>query len=342
MKILKIALTLFLLNSINLFGQPEGLTSEKIKENNITKVVAYLDMESDDPQFENLEVRFFDFDNESRCIRKKFIYPFYDVVTTSNEYIETYNENGKLTDRISIYRNEPLTKKDKEFIGLFGETNDTTIFKFKYDNAGKILSEVEFKVGSNDTLITEFRYRDSLKTNQIHYSTKSKGELNSNNYEIEFSYDDLGRISKEKKTPKTINQHSITSYKYLGETDKLIEKKTSYDFKWLRIFRGGERSLEVSQDSINSELTIYEYDENQNLLKRTSYRSYPEMETNFHGREYKYTDKLLIEEQTFNKSEEVINLTDKIQYQYDSRGMLIEERMIYREELKYRYRFKYE
>lgn len=338
----RVLLILFLLNNINLFGQPEGLSKEKIKENNITKVVAYLDMESDDPQFENLEVRFFEFDEEARCIRKKYIYPFYDVVSTSNEYIESYDDYGNLIERIRIYGKEPLTQKDKEYIGLFGEKNDTTIFKFKYNNSGRIIREIEFKVGNNDTLVTEFTYEDSLNTKQIHYSTKSEEELNSNNYEIEFLYDDLGRVLQEKRTPKTLNQSSITSYKYLGESDKLIEKKTSLDFKWLRVHRGGNSSIKVSQDSINSEIIIYKYDENQNLLKRTSYSSYPEMETNFHGKEFKYIDDLLVEEQNFNKSEEVINLTDKIQYQYDSRGLLLEERMIYREELKYRYRFKYE
>jgi hypothetical protein len=76
----KLLVAFFLLNSVNLFCQPEGLTKKKIADNGIYKVTAFLDMESDDLQFENMDVRFFKFNQASKCIYKKLIYPFYDFV----------------------------------------------------------------------------------------------------------------------------------------------------------------------------------------------------------------------------------------------------------------------
>jgi len=327
--------------SIDILAQTEA-KREIIKTNNITSAFAYLDMVSDDPQFENIEVQSFEYDEEGRNIKAKYVYPFYDVVTTSDEYLTTYDNNENIITKIHIHRNEPLTKRDRKFIAALGETNDTTITHFDFDSSDKVLKKVEFKLTYKDTLIAEYEYDDSLLIKSTHYDIQDRGSLDSENYTVEYSYDDLGRLSKEKKTPETLDSYSITEYKYLKDSKKIIQKVTYNDFKWFGTYKDGGIGVGVSQDSVKNKATVYEYDENENLIKETFYLSFPNLETDFYGGKYKYADDRLIEQQSFKKFTDVINLTDKIEYLHDSKGLLIEKRMIYNEKLEYTYKFKYE
>ena len=325
-----------------IFCQPQGLNPELVKSNGIKKATAVLDVESDDPEFENLEVQRFEFDETGRCVRAKYIYPFFDVVTTSEEYFFKFDERGNLTEKMKVYKNVPLTDKDKEYIGLFGQSNDTTVFKYEFSLTNNLLEEIEIDKSKGDTLMTQYNYKDSMLITSVHFSTQHKGQLNPNNCTSKYFYDSLGRLSEVRKFPETLNMFSITTYQYLGNTEHVVEEKIINDFKWVHVFKGPQkRSIEVSQDSLNGKTTKYEYDKNGNLLKETIYFSLSNTESNFYGKEYKYQNNHLLEKQSFDKTDKVIALTDKIKFEYNAKGILLEEKMIYDEVLRYTYRFKY-
>ncbi|MEM7102893.1 MAG: hypothetical protein AAF502_07185 [Bacteroidota bacterium] len=331
-----------MINWFSLQSQPEDIFSQSLIDNQLTKANAFLDLASDDPTFENLEVQWFEYNEKTGTIREKYLFPFYDVVTTSNEYIYSFDERKNITRKVKIYRTEPITKQGKNYVQLFGATNDTTITIYQYNQNNQLLTESEFAPGGVDTTKILYKYQDGVLINSIHYSSVTKGTLGSENHFVEYFYDHLGRLSEERKTPETLNLYSTTQYQYLGETKLLSEKTTSNDFAWQLIFDMGKKRTEVSQDSLNGEKVKYEYDDNLNLTKQTFFRSLSDLSTNFHGREYKYENNLMIEEQSFNTSDEVINLTDKIQYVYDSRGLLIEKKMIFSGILRYTYKYNYE
>ena len=338
----KIGIFAFLmLTTCQIFSQPKGLSTELIMSNRISQVIAFLDMESNDSIFENLEVQNFEFDDKGRCVRKKHIYPFYDVVTTSFEYFFKFDANDNVIEKIIVQKTEALTDKDKEFIGLFGETNDTTVYQYEYDSAFRLLKELEFKLDDEDTLVVEYKYEKSLLKESVHYSTMNKGKLSSNNFTKYYYYDKEGRLLEVRKAPETLNSYSTSTITYLGNTRKKLEVKTINEFRWYRVYEEGNKSIEVSQDSLNGKIEKYEYDNDGNLLKEITFRSLSDFESNFYGNTYKYKNNRLIEEQSFNKSSTVINLTDKIQYEYDSNGLLVKEKMIYDGELIYTYLFKY-
>lgn len=333
-------LLLCILSKSILFGQIEGLSLGQIVTNNITEVNAYLDMSSDDPLYENLKVKTFKFDDKGRCVYKKYIYPFYDVVGTSEEYFIKYNNRGNITEKIWIRKTVGISKQGIDYIAMFGETNDTTVTEY-YFTSDVLNKELEYKKGKGDTLITIYEYQDSLLIHSNHFSTKNIAKIHKENFSKRYYYDDQGRLERIDESPEGVNGYSINRIKYIGNSELIYEDLTFNKFRWLRTFKNGESSLSVSQDSLAGQRIVFLYDKKNNLIKETNYRSLDNFNENYYGREYQYRDNLLVEEQVFNKSSDVINLTDKIVYSYNKDRVLIEERMIYNDKWSYSYMYKY-
>lgn len=335
---------LFLLLSMSagtLIGQPAGLTPDKIQEYNIRKVRAVLDMESDDSRFENLEVYTFEFDREGRCIREENIFPFQDVVATSDEYFMTYDQQGNLVEKIKVHKNLSLTASDQAYQTFLGNSNDTTISRFVLNQHGDVVKEIEFEVGLGDTLVVEYEYTDGTKTRSKHFSTQHIGVIWSDNFTITYDYDELGRLSLETKTPETLRQSSITTYKYIGSSKQPSEKVALYDFRWTRFFNREENQVQVlgEQDSSDQKVEIFEYDENGNLLESSYMSSSRWGKGQTYGTRYEYIDGLLSKKEWFRNDGQAWMSKE---YVYDSRGLLLEERIFFYQELEYTHKYQYE
>jgi len=113
-------IALLLCFSWQLSAQIEGVSSEIIAKAGIVSTSASLDVYTDDPIYEGLEVAAFRFDQEGKCVYKMRLYPFYDVVATANEYYTYYNENGQIgrVSEMTIPVSE-MTIQSPEFIRSF-------------------------------------------------------------------------------------------------------------------------------------------------------------------------------------------------------------------------------
>ncbi len=261
----------FLLFTLNSIAQIEGMSNIDIKENKILSSRAKLDVASDNPIYEGLVVREFIFDEQGNSISKKFLFPFYDVVATSDEYYFFY-EKGNKTKELKIHKTVGVSDQGKEFIALFGETNDTTTTIYTYNVLNLLDREVVLKSGSKDSLIVSYIYEDSTLIESVHYNTKTKGELDNENFIRTYKYDDLGRMINIEEQPFHFDKYSTEFIEYY-DASELVKSRTKLNgFRWLREISNGKMSLNVSQDSLFGYKKVFEYDKNNNKIKEVEYR----------------------------------------------------------------------
>jgi hypothetical protein len=332
--------------TIPCLGQIEELTPKKLKKNNINRAFAILKINEEIKErskLESLEIRQYDFDEEGRCYRKKYIEPFYDVVTTSDEYYYKFDNRGNKIETINIHKSEGIREKDKTFIKLFKQTIDTTIFRYFYDGDNRLSEKHKIDPIDKDTFITKYTYEDAFLVMSEHFSSESQGKLHPENYITKYKYDNLGRLTEKQIIPKTLKDYSIELIEYDGNSERIIKELELNRFDWT-ITRDGNRDLiyKVEQDTVEGKMNEYLYNKKGQLINETFYRAYPNLESKYYGYNYTYNNDLLIEEQSFNKTNDVRLLSDKIKYLYNKEGFLIEEQMLYNGEIKYSYIYKYE
>lgn len=322
-----IIISFFLLSSFIAIAQPHGVTTELITKNKISKIEATLDLEDDDPKYENLVVGNYEFDDKGRCTRKKIISPFYDVVATSNETIFEYL-GLYLVRETRIHKTEAITAQDKEYIGLFGATNDTTIVIKMLTNDGKLDSKSEY-THNKDTFHIYYKYEGDNLSRTTHLTSKASGKLHPGDYLKTYYYDSLNRLIEEQRLYKSLDLPTVTSFKYDGYSQNLIRKLKTYDIRWLNVYKNGVHNLEFEMDSTFGKMEIFQYDSDNNLTKETTYLNLLDTTSRYHWVEYQYEGNLMISRKSYSNTDELINLTDEIRYEYDKRGLLKKEVFVY-------------
>ena len=131
----------------------------------------------------------------------------------------------------------------------------------------------------------------------------------------------MGRLISEQKIPTTLYPFSRTTYRYLADTDQVLEERTANYFSWLLLYKDGKKSLEVRRDTTGGTVTQYVYDDEQRVVRQTTYLSYPALDRDYFGTHYTYSDDRPVEEQVLDESERVISPGDKTRYRYDAQGL---------------------
>lgn len=322
---------LYLCFFFQLSAQIEGLDEGKIARQNIISCAASLDVSSDNPIYKGLEV----------CVYKRYLYPFYDVVATADEFFISYNLQGQISERLKIHSTVGISKHGKDYIQLFGATNDTTRTVNTYNEDNLLVCKLTYQLGNTDSTLIEYFYSDTLLMSSEHYQTASKAQLAKRNFRRTYRYDKLGRLIEVKESPYGLDGYSLKTITYEGTTNRVLTETKRNDFSWLTRFSNGKRNLEVSQGSTAGYHHVYDYDKMGNLIQTTFYRNPLDLTDNLHGKKYVYKDGLLRSEQSFNQSEEVINLTDRIEYIFDEEDRLLEEKYIYNGKWKRSHHFTY-
>ena len=149
-------------------------------------------------------------------------------------------------------------------------------------------------------------------------------------------------MAKEWMIPKGQTKPAITIYQYWEDSEKITEKKTTFDYKFKNVYQNGKGTQEARQDSLFGEMEVYAYDLDGNLIKETIYRDLRDT-TDFYGNTYGYSKGMLVGQQSFNNSSSVIRMNrDKVTFEYDEKGLLIAENRFYKGELKFSYRYEYQ
>jgi hypothetical protein len=335
-------IAIFITITFQSIGQIEELSIEKIKDEGIEKIIAMVTINKNIEEretLEKIEVQQFEYDINGNCIRKKSINPFIDVVTTSTECFYKFDNKGNKLEAVVIYKTEEITKQDKKFIGALGATNDTTIFRYYYNEKNQLKRKYKIPTNKRDTFITEYTYDNTLLILAKYWTSRLKGQLNPKNYVEKYYYDDFKRLIEIRTIPETLSEYSSKIIEYHGNSSRKKEEKGLRQFNWRATYEtNGDKVYNISQDTLNNNMTRYLYDDEGNLLRQISY-----INEDFYGYEYRYIQGLMIEEQSFkNGVDEVILLTDKINYTYSNKGLLLEKQMIYNGEVKYTYKYQYQ
>lgn len=316
------------------FGQPEGCTKEVVLENKIMEIVGVMNMLDTVHVLHGTVIKTFEFDTLGNCFRKKFVHPLRDVVTTSTEYLLTYDDQSRVIEEVKISRREVLTKKDKNFVGIFGEDLDTTITSFIF-TSNQLTRKERFNPSKEDTIITLFTYQDSLLVEKEQYSTNLRGELHRKNYKIHYFYDKLQRKVREEKQHPPSALYSVNERSYVADTDLLQSEKSFNGFTW-NIKRDGYGNWEheLVQDSLNGRVIEYFYDEDQELEKEMIYSNLADLSQAITIDYDQPTADTKINK-TSGNTDDVILFQDEEEKRYNPGGMLLQEKVFLRGKLKY-------
>ncbi|MBO6515878.1 MAG: hypothetical protein JJ975_04935 [Bacteroidia bacterium] len=325
-----LTLSLFLSITNTLSAQVREWSAEELRANGITQIKASLDLANDDSLYEGLEVANFQFDEKGRCIKEVTLYPFFDVVASTVAYERTYNELGDLVKQVRLEESVGISQQGKEYIALFGGNSDTMVILKTYNNRRQPIRTVEYHPGSNDSLIVEYEYTDSLLAKTTHFSTNLRDhEKSSKNFDKTYFYDANRRLVKVKQTYNPSGMYFFRTVEYAEGTDLISRTVERNKPRWSLIMHDGnviEQPYQLmSYGSINENW----YNKAGQLVKEITYVDPVDTTSNFYGREFTYDSGKRVSEQTFSQTDDVIQVNDRTDYRYNDLGLLKEERFYY-------------
>lgn len=183
----------------------------------------------------------------------------YDVVNGNLELAEqtkyTYDKKGNITNRETIYGNNPESKFKNIWKNYYNKYNGVTKTLYYYDgklsektiykfNKKKITSITGYNAKGKKTYCTKLTYKNGLNKKTVHKNYLDK----KSNYTITYKYDKKKRLVKETakgKNFKTTTKNYHSGKKLTRSVTVTDNKSTNEHFKQVIEYKNGEVYLQT-------------------------------------------------------------------------------------------------
>jgi len=323
------------------YSQVIKLDENTILENKISKITIEFKAIKSHFDYDSLLIAEHHFNDEGLKTYERFVYPYQDVVATTNQTIYDYKNDTILIKKTITQNAVRLTEKDDRFISFFGIDYDTTIIQFDYLVNGLLETEIEYSNTLQDTIKKVYFYNDLKQLIKMIQSNNSHlNELHQDNFIELYYYSTVGLLDSIQHFPSGFNSHSTEFYKY-DEDLNLIEKKMVNGFEYMIIANNGKgNNVEIIQNIDIGAIEKNEY-ENNKLIKTK--RGFYSNKTFDLIENYIYNEKSqLLEEYTEDLSSNDRVIIEHQKYKYDKMGLLIVEEIIINKETQFEYLIEYE
>ena len=223
-------LLILFLSSQGLLAQiiPAQSNSVLLVKNKVKTLSVYYTQQNKDGDDREFLILKKEFDAHGKLIKKYMLY-LWDAVSYSYTSYYTYDQNGRLTEELRIQEILNLFERDEHYIKSFGKDPLNEKITYTYDEQGNL---TEKKIYVFNTPLLE---ENSLPRQTIRYeydNGKLLREISASavdcpcnkNYEIQYSYDSLGRLTdKLKLYGDDFNLKQNTHYVY-DEEGRLLEE----------------------------------------------------------------------------------------------------------------------
>jgi hypothetical protein len=250
---------------INAFCQINTNNSEELlKKSKVKHLMTYYYQSEDTTESEGRVLIEKKFNNSGQLV---YFYEF--VFWTDLSFNETttykYDNNANLIETLKIVKTLNLTKRDREYIDVYGNDPNYEKTIFTYNKKGQLIGKKIYKYGNEGfnekkdchTLI--YKYLNNRLYEEI--STSPYSATPFENHHTVYKYNSKDLLSEESTTYYEMNGKEMkqsTVYTY-NDSDKLIEKVNTHN-----------------GISIIDRRTTYKYDDANRLIKETDFKFNPE------------------------------------------------------------------
>lgn len=324
------------------FSQTIDIDRETLVENNISKIILRFNSINSLADYDSLIIGEHHFNKHGFKTFQKLVFPFQDVVATTDQTFCKYDNDTVLRKKIKTHNAVRLTKKDDDYIDFFGIDYDTTIIEYEYYKNGLLKSDIKYSNTNEDTITRDYYYNDSKQLKKLIQSNSSfKNGLHQDNFKELYFYSSNGLLDSIQHFPTSFESHSTKIYKY-DKNKNLIEKIEMNGFSFMiTVNYGGENKVDIRQAADKGSIEKYHFDSKGNMIKKEyGYNSPSKIDLNYI---YKYNDKgELIEEYTENLTQEIIVIIEHEKYRYNANGLLIASEILRDKKVQFEYLIEYE
>ena len=338
---MKIILGFLLLLPAFGFSQTIQIDRDKLIDNKVSQITMRFKALKSLHDYDSLIIGEYQFNNFGLKSYEKKVYPFQDVVATTDQTIYKYENDTVLIKEIKTHNAVRLSKKDDSYINFFGIDYDTTVVDYKYNNEGLLKSEIKYSNSSRDTITKEYYYnKENQLTKLIQFNTSQLGKLHQDNFKELYFYSERGLLDSIQNYPTGTDLHSAEIYTY-NFNQSLIEKRKVNGFGYTTTFNyGGESKIEIKQEFDKGTIEKNLYDKRGRLIK-TDRGYYSNKKIDVIDNYIYDKDDNLIEEYTENLSKDVIVIVGHQKFRYNKVGLLISEKILRDKETQFEYLIEY-